>query len=109
MSAAGKRFTDLSDLGKLLPDGPEPPAAPKGHDGKGRTVRLSLDKKGRKGKSVTLISGLQHNPHTLEDIARILKQFCGTGGTVKEGTIEIQGDQRERVALKLREMNYTVR
>ncbi len=110
MSAPGERFTDLSDLGKLLPGNGEPPAAAvKGHDGKGRTVRLSLDKKGRKGKSVTLVSGLQHNPQTLEEIARILKQFCGSGGTVKEGTIEIQGDQREKVALKLREMNYVVR
>ena len=54
------------------------------------------------------MSGLQHNPSTLEDIARILKQHCGAGGTVKEGTIEIQGDQRARVTEKLKELNYTV-
>jgi translation initiation factor 1 len=79
------------------------------HDGKGKTVRVSIDFKGRKGKSVTLVEGLQHNPATLAEIARILKQHCGAGGTVKEGKIEIQGDQRGRVAKKLREMNYVVK
>ncbi|MGA2625312.1 MAG: translation initiation factor [Bacteroidota bacterium] len=78
------------------------------HDGKGKTVCVSLDTKGRKGKTVTLISGLQHNPATMEDIARILKQHCGAGGTVKDGNIEIQGDQRVKVTEKLREMHYVV-
>ena len=43
---------------------------------------------------------------TMEEIARILKQHCGAGGTVKQGKIEIQGDQRERVKEKLRELGY---
>ncbi len=76
------------------------------HDGKGKPVRVSLEKKGRKGKTVTIVSGLQHNPSTMEEIARILKQYCGAGGTVKGGQIEIQGDNRSRVTEKLREMNY---
>jgi translation initiation factor 1 len=79
------------------------------HDGRGKIVRIRLDAKGRKGKQVTLIEGLQHNPDTMEEIARILKQHCGAGGTVKGGTIEIQGDQRLRVSDKLRELNYEVR
>jgi len=79
------------------------------HDGKGKTVRVSLDTKGRKGKTVTMISGLQHNPATMEDIARLLKQHCGAGGTVKEGNVEIQGDQRVKVTEKLREMHYVVK
>ncbi len=78
------------------------------HDGKGRKVRVWLDTQGRKGKTVTVVSGLQHNPDTKEDIARILKQHCGAGGTVKDGNIEIQGDQRKRVGEKLAEMNYVV-
>ena len=78
------------------------------HDGNGKTVRISLDKKGRKGKSVTIIAGLQHNPQTMELLAKMLKQFCGAGGTVKEGKIEIQGDQRIKVMEKLQEMNYRV-
>jgi len=52
---------------------------------------------------------LRHNPATLEEIARMLKQFCGTGGTVKEEKIELQGDQRVRAAEKLKEMNYLVK
>jgi translation initiation factor 1 len=106
-----ERFTDLSDLAKLLPPGESAPApAPTaGHDGKGKTVRVTIEKKGRKGKTVTLVTGLQHNPQTIEEIARTLKQHCGSGGTVKDGVIEIQGDQRERVADRLRAMHYVVR
>ena len=72
-------------------------------------MQLALDTHGRKGKTVTMVIGLRHNPATMEDIARILKQFCGTGGTVKEGKIELQGDQRTRAAEKMKEMNYLVK
>ncbi len=78
------------------------------HDGKGKKVRVWLDTQGRKGKVVTIVSGLQHNPDTMDDIARILKQHCGAGGTVKERNVEIQGDQRKRVGEKLTELNYVV-
>ncbi len=78
------------------------------HDGKGKNVRVWLDTHGRKGKVVTIVSGLQHNPDTVEDIARLLKQYCGAGGTVKGREIEIQGDQRKRVAEKLAQLNYVV-
>ncbi|MGA3245330.1 MAG: translation initiation factor [Bacteroidota bacterium] len=107
------KLSSLSDLGQLLTDSERKQLLPEvkkvDHDGKSKTVRIRLDTKGRKGKSVTLVEGLQHNPATLGEIARILKQHCGAGGTVKDGQIEIQGDQRERVAEKLREMNYVVR
>jgi predicted translation initiation factor SUI1 len=104
------KLKSLSDLQQLLPDSPQAPrvAVKGGHDGKGKTVRISLDTKGRKGKSVTIVSGLQHNPATMKDIARRLKEVCGTGGTVKDGNIELQGDQRVRAAAVLREMNYVV-
>lgn len=78
------------------------------HDGKGKKVRVWLDTHGRKGKVVTIISGLMHNPNTMEDIARLLKQHCGAGGTVKQKNIEIQGDQRKRIEEKLEELNYVV-
>ena len=104
------KLKSLSDLHRLLPDSEQRQRAAlnKTHDGKGKTVRVSLDTKGRKGKKVTLVSGLQHNPTTLEEIARILKEHLGTGGTVKEGNIELQGDQRARAAEELRKMNYIV-
>ena len=108
-----KKLSSLSDLDQLLTqaerDQIQPGATKKGHDGKGKPVRVRMDTKGRKGKQVTLVEGLQHNPDTMEEIARILKQHCGAGGTVKEGVIEIQGDQRQRVAEKLRAMNYVVK
>ena len=105
------RLRDLADLRQLLPESAEPALAKKSkssHDGKGNTVRVSRDTKDRRGKVVTVVSGLQHNPDTMEEIARILKQFCGAGGTVKEGTIEIQGNHGKKVSEKLEEMNYVV-
>lgn len=108
-----QKLTSLSDLGQLLTDAERQRLGSEkkepGHDGKGNTIRVRLDTKGRKGKAVTLVEGLRHNPATMADIARILKQHCGAGGTVKEGKIEIQGDQRERVAEKLRSLNYLVK
>ena len=104
------KFNSFSDLDLLLP-GKTPATLHQSkttHNGKGATVRISLDTKGRKGKSFTVLSGLHHNPATLKDIARILKEHLGTGGTVKGNLIELQGDQRERVTLKLQEMNYAV-
>jgi translation initiation factor 1 len=110
-----KILTSLSDLEQLLPDTESHKSqvqnipSQHGHHGKGMAVRVLLEKKGRKGKTVTIVLGLQHNPTTMEEIARSLKQHCGAGGTVKEGNIEIQGDQIARVKEKLREMNYKVK
>jgi len=105
-----KKFRSFSELEQL--NNPQPidlPPTINQHDGKGSTVRVLLDTHGRKGKSVTIVSGLQHNPTTMEEIGRILKQYCGAGGTVKEGKIEIQGDQRARVTEKLIQMHYIVK
>ncbi|MCX6138655.1 MAG: translation initiation factor [Ignavibacteriales bacterium] len=113
MTDAPKKFQSLEDLRELLPESERnnnsPPSPKKSHDGRGRSVRVLLDTKGRKGKSVTIVRGLQHNPDTMEEIAKILKQHCGAGGTVKDGDIEIQGDQRTRVAEKMRALHYEVK
>lgn len=69
-------------------------------------IRISLQTKGRKGKSVTLIQGFQHDPCALNELARMLKQFCGAGGTVKDQEIEIQGDKRNAVGEKLIQLGY---
>ena len=105
-----KKYHFLSDLEHLVEPRSISAIPPKDqHDGKGRTVQVLLDTHGRKGKSVTIVSGLRHNPTTMEEISRILKQYCGAGGTVKEGKIEIQGDQRARVTEKLTQMHYIVK
>lgn len=75
---------------------------------RGSRIGSPLKQKGRKGKSVTIVSGLQHNPDTMKQIAPMLKEQCGTRGTVKEGNIELQDDQRTRAADVLRKMNYVV-
>ena len=71
-----------------------------------QTVRIFLDRKGRKGKSVTVVEGFSVNPQHLSEIARTLKQFLGTGGTAKQGRIEIQGDFRNKISEKLNKMGY---
>jgi translation initiation factor 1 len=77
-------------------------ALPKG-DG---TVRVSRSTKGRGGKCVSLITGLQLGTDELNKLAKHLKQKCGSGGTVKEGEIEIQGDHREQIVKELIILGY---
>jgi translation initiation factor 1 len=60
-------------------------------------LRISRETKGRKGKGVTLITGLALADEELKQLCSRLKQLCGTGGTVKDGVIEIQGDHRDRL------------
>jgi predicted translation initiation factor SUI1 len=72
-------------------------------------VRLGRETKGRRGKEVTTVSDLPLDEAGLLAVAAKLKQRCGTGGTVKDGQIEIQGDQRERLAAVLEEMSYRVK
>lgn len=102
-----KRLRDLSELSGILP-GPENQGKAH-HRGKGDTLHMRIEKSGRKGKIVTVITGFQHNPQTMEKIAKELKQFCGAGGTVKGMVIEIQGDQRARLQDKLTSMDYNVK
>ncbi len=73
-----------------------------------KTVRVSLTSKGRKGKSVTLIKGLRMNPNELKAYAGKLKKKTGTGGSLKDGGVEIQGDYREKVAEILRKDGWEV-
>ena len=70
---------------------------------------VKRDRKGRAGKTVTVIYGLQHTPASYKDLLTALKESCGAGGALKEGELEIQGDQREKVAAKLQELGYKVK
>ncbi len=83
----------------------EKQAAPVG-DG---IVRVGRETKGRKGKGVTVITGLPLDEQGLQKLATDLKQRCGAGGTVKGNTIEIQGDHRDRLVAELTQRGYVVK
>ena len=88
---------------------PEPQPAPAYPSANQQTARISRDRKRRAGKTVTVIAGLQHDPDTLNAILKKLKTQCGSGGTLKDGELEIQGDHRERVATALAAMGYKIK
>ena len=72
-------------------------------------VRVQLDTKGRKGKGVTVVSGVPLADDALAQLGKQLKAQCGAGGTVKDGVIEVQGDHREVVMAALQKLGYTVK
>ena len=72
-------------------------------------VRLHRETKGRGGKAVTLIRGVPLAGAELKQLAKALKQRCGVGGAVKDGVIEIQGDQRDTLKSELEKKGYTVK
>ena len=93
----GRKSTEKDAVAK-----PEPPK-------KISTVRVGRETKGRRGKGVTTVSDVPLAEAALLELAGKLKARCGTGGTVKDGIIEIQGDQRERIAAELEKMGYKVK
>ena len=104
-----KPFKDLNivfttEQGRIQPMKKTPPA-PMG-DG---IVRIGRETKGRKGKGMTVITGVPLHPEGLKELAKRLKQQCGTGGTVKGHIIEIQGDHRDQLVLELQRLGYTVK
>ncbi len=72
-------------------------------------VRVSLDRKGRGGKGVTLIMGVPGEAAEIATLAQALKKLCASGGAVKDDVIEVQGDHRERVIARLTELGYRVK
>jgi translation initiation factor 1 len=72
-------------------------------------AKLRMEKKGRGGKTVTVVFDLPRNQAFLKDLASELKRTCGTGGAVVEDTVEIQGDQRERIRAVLEKKGWTVK
>jgi translation initiation factor 1 len=72
-------------------------------------VRVTRDRKGRGGKTVTVIDGVVGSEAELTAMAQQLKKLCGSGGTVKDGNIEIQGDHCDKVMAKLTALGYKVK
>src|SRR5207253_3279217 len=73
------------------------------------TVKVGRETAGRRGKGVTTIFDVPLDESGLRELAGTLKQRCGTGGTVKDRRIEIQGDQRERIVAELERLGYKVK
>ena len=89
------RLVYSTDMGRISqPKVEQEPTAKLFKDG---FIRIERQTKGRKGKGVTLIKGLDMDAATLALMGKKLKVMCGSGGTVKEGVIEIQGDHIERI------------
>ncbi len=83
-----------------------PSAHPKDPPG---TVRLSFSAKGRKGKAVTLVAGVPLAPADLNALLKTLKKQCGSGGTVQEGVMELQGDHRTKLQPLLEAKGWKVK
>ena len=112
------RLVYSSDAGRICPDCSQPvdrctgskrprdDAARPAGDG---VVRVRREVQGRRGKTVTTITGVPLEDDELRALARKLKQRCGTGGTVKDSVIEIQGDHRDTLVQELEQAGYRVK
>jgi translation initiation factor 1 len=99
------RLVYSSETGDRRGDAPEQAAAtPPPTDG---VVRVFREKGGRGGKIVTVVRGLE--AADLQQTSRELKRLCGSGGSIKDGAIEIQGDHREKVAARLESQGQRVK
>ena len=93
-----------TETGRIVPE-KEPISRPLG-DG---IVRIHRETKGRKGKGVSIITGLDLDDVALKLLAAELKKVCGCGGAIKDGIIEIQGDKREQIHALLLKKGFTVK
>jgi translation initiation factor 1 len=98
------RLVYSTDAGRVK----EEKAVPAIQTGDG-VVRIRRETAGRNGKGVTTITGIPVGETELKNIAKALKQTCGVGGSVKDGVIEIQGDQRDKIKADLEKRGYTVK
>ena len=69
-------------------------------------IRIQSTRSGRKGKTVTILTGFQHKPETLSKLLKKLKSQCGSGGTLKNNTLEIQGNHKQKLLETLTKLGY---
>lgn len=97
-----------TDQGRIRPDDRPAPERPRSVAADGK-VTIARETKGRKGAGVTLIRDLPLADRELNKLAKQLKSTCGVGGAVKDGVIELQGDQRDKVQALLEKLDYAVK
>ena len=108
------RLVYSTEAGRMCPDCRQPVAqcvckAAKPVPAGDGTVRVSRETKGRGGKAVTLVKGVALDADALAELGKQLKTACGSGGTVKDGVIEVQGDHVARVMEALKKRGHTVK
>jgi translation initiation factor 1 len=103
--------SDHGDLRKKKALTPNPTPSGRGQSlpPQHQTIYLHRESSGRGGKAVTLVKNLLLSAYDLKTLAKKLKQECGTGGTIKNGVIEMQGEQREKIADILRKLGFKVK
>lgn len=103
------RLVYSTDQGRIRKaPAPSAPSAAGPAAGQG-PVLIRRETKGRKGRGVTTVAGLPLDATELKTLASRLKQLCGTGGALKDGVIEIQGDHRAKLQAELQSQGYTVK
>jgi translation initiation factor 1 len=110
----GSALVYSTETGRICPDCSQPIAqcvcrSPQIAPSADGVVRISLETKGRRGKGVTVIKGVPLDPLALAALAKKLKAVCGSGGTAKDGVIEIQGDHRENVMRHLASTGWAIK
>lgn len=105
MSSRDGRIVYSTGIGRIDPAAKDKTRAVRG-DG---IVRVRRETGGRGGKTVTAIHGVAAPEAKLKELAGELKRLCGTGGSVKDGIIEIQGDHRDKIVGALEQRGYTVK
>jgi len=113
-SVANHRLVYSSDSGRICPECSRPVNActcrkKSGQSGGDGIVRIRRESKGRGGKTVTIITGIPVDEAGLKEVAAQLKKRCGTGGTVKADSVEIQGDHRDLLLAELAGRGYRVK
>jgi len=109
MSKKNSRLVYSTDRARVCPNASQPDKQMKDKPGTGgdQVIKIRREKKGRAGKTVTTVFGIARSD--LKPTAAAIKQQCGTGGSVKDGVIIIQGDHRPAVKSFLEKRGYTVK